>query len=134
MNHLNIFELYKSINDKKANKKNYFEQVLVKCHAKIKLAARMDFYACFFEVPEIVIGIPLYNITECITYIVDSLKSNGFVIRYLYPKTIYISWDPKIINKTNMENTANNINKLENYDNYLLTNKSNGKFTLNVDN
>lgn len=136
MQQLNIFELYKSINDKKASKITHFEQVLYKCHAKIKLAARNNHFACFFEVPEFVIGIPLFNVTECITYIITSLKDNGFVIKYVYPKTIYISWDPKVVNKTDIEHNSRNNDEMNSYDNFLLTNKpmkNNGKFVLNVD-
>ena len=133
MQHLNIFDLYKAGNDKKANKKNSFTHVLKKAHAKIKLAAEMDHYACFFEVPEYIIGVPMYSLTECITYVVDELKDNGFKVKYMYPKTVYICWDPKVINKSDVENEKNNMANNNNYDSFLLTNKSNGKFSLNVD-
>jgi hypothetical protein len=136
MQQLNIFELYKSINDKKASKINHFEQVLLKCHAKIKLAAKNNHFACFFEVPEFVIGLPLFNVTECITYIINALKDNGFVVKYLYPKTVYVSWDPKVVNKTEIENQGQSSSALDSYDNYLIAHKpknNNGKFVLNVD-
>jgi len=135
MQQLNIFELYKSINDKKASKVNHFEHVLTKCHSKIKLAAQNNHFACFFEVPEFVIGLPLFNVTECITYIINALKDNGFVVKYLYPKTVYITWDPKIVNKTDIEQRSQN-NAIDSYDNFLISHKpmkNNGKFVLNVD-
>lgn len=133
MQQLNIFELYKSIDDKKAKKVNHFEHVLTKCHSKIKLAAQNNHFACFFEVPEFVVGIPLFNVTECITYIIKALNDNGFIVKYLYPKTIYISWDPKSVNKTKINNQYN---KIDSYDSFLITHKTsknNGKFVLNVD-
>ena len=133
MQHLNIFDLYKSVNDKKANKKNTFAHVLKKAHGKIQLAAKMDHYACFFEVPEYIVGVPMYSLTECITYVINQLKDNGFVVRYMYPKTIFICWDPKVINKSEVEKEKHNLTNVNNYDSYLLTNKSNGKFSLNVD-
>jgi hypothetical protein len=136
MQQLNIFELYKSINDKKASKINHFEQVLLKCHAKIKLAAKNNHFACFFEVPEFVIGLPLFNVTECITYIINALKDNGFVVKYLYPKTVYVSWDPKVVNKTEIESQGQSSSALDSYDNYLIAHKpknNNWKFVLNVD-
>jgi hypothetical protein len=137
MQQLNIFELYKSINDKKASKINHFEQVLLKCHAKIKLAAKNNHFACFYEVPEFVIGLPLFNVTECITYIINALKDNGFVVKYMYPKTVYVSWDPKVVNKTEIESQGQSSSALDSYDNYLIAHKpgknNNGKFVLNVD-
>ena len=47
---------------------------------------------CFFEVPEFVIGYPLYNINECVNYIHDKLTSNGFLVKYYFPNILYISW------------------------------------------
>ena len=135
MQQLNIFELYKSINDKKASKVNHFEHVLKKCHSKIKLAAQNNHFACFFEVPEFVVGLPLFNVTECISYIINALKDNGFVVKYLYPKTVFISWDPKVVNKTEIDH-QNQGTTIDSYDNFLIAHKpmkNNGKFVLNVD-
>jgi hypothetical protein len=137
MQQLNIFDLYKTVTDKKANSKFSFEQVMLKCHSKIKLASKNSHFACFYEVPEVVIGIPLYNITECISYIISGLKDNGFLVKYLYPKIIYICWDPKIINKTDIERYTNNNDVIADYDHFLLTNNkpmknAKGKFTLNI--
>jgi hypothetical protein len=131
MEHLNIFDLYKSVNEKKANKKHFFAEVLRKAHSKIKLAAKMDHYACFFEIPEFIVGVPMYSLTECITYVISKLKDNGFVLKYMYPKTIYICWDPKVINKSVVQEDKQ-LTYENNYD-HLLTNKANGKFSLNIE-
>jgi hypothetical protein len=140
MQRLNIFDLYKSANDKKSNKKVQFEHVLTKCHSAIKNANKHH-QACFYEVPEVIIGIPLYNVTDCITYIIHGLKDNGFLVKYIYPKTIYINWDPKVVNKTKIKENIVESNQIEDYDTFLITNKPNsnknkkptGKFVLNVD-
>ena len=34
------------------------------------------------------IGAPKYDHTECIPYIVDQLKDNGFVVRYTHPNLL----------------------------------------------
>ena len=146
MSDLNIHDLYKSVDQRKENKKRSFESVLKKIHAKIKQAAAHDHFACFYVVPEVVVGIPLYNITECIEYLVNALKNNGFIIRLMYPNTIYINWDPKEINKTSTlslsyrnaddHQSPHRDDSSRDVDRFLLQHKSphkNGKFSLNLD-
>lgn len=48
---------------------------------------------CWFVVPEIIIGVPKYDQASCIAYIMDTLQTNGFQVRYFYPNTILISWN-----------------------------------------
>ena len=142
MSDLNIHDLYKSVDQRKENKKKSFESVLKKIHAKIKQAAAHDHFACFYVVPEVIVGIPLYNITECIEYLINALKNNGFIIRFMYPNTIYINWDPKEINKNtfsldyNKEVEQQRESSSHEVDRFLLQHKAphkNGKFSLNLD-
>jgi hypothetical protein len=56
----------------------------------------------FYEIPYYIYGKPLYKIEDCIKYVVESLRNNGFFIQILpEPNTnmIYISWNPNEINK-----------------------------------
>jgi hypothetical protein len=53
------------------------------------------------EVPEYVCGFPLYDLNSCIKYLIDSLKVNGFLVKYYFPKVLYISWDFEEIKNEN---------------------------------
>lgn len=94
MKQLNIFELQNSINKKKQNRNNIYESVLEKCHIKIKTAANKEQYECIYDVPQYIVGLPLYNINECIDFMVRQLNDNGFKVTYHFPKMLYISWFP----------------------------------------
>jgi hypothetical protein len=48
---------------------------------------------CWYVVPEIIIGVPKYDQAGCIAYIMDKLKTNGFLIKYIHPNTLFISWN-----------------------------------------
>lgn len=109
MKQLNIFELQSSINKKKQNRVYVYDEVLGKCHTKIQSAAKKEFYECIYDVPHYVVGLPLYNITECINHLIEQLKYNGFEVTYFFPKTLYISWRPKA--DTCIEHKANNSHK-----------------------
>ena len=52
----------------------------------------------FFEVPGVVVGLPLYNLSQCVAYIVEALRKVGLLVQILPPPhvaVIYISWEPK---------------------------------------
>lgn len=98
---ISIAELYSMKNKKEKIKTMTFDIILEKCHSKIKSIASQGGMNIFFEIPYLMIGYPLYNINDCVNYIVDELRKNGLMVQIL-PKpnenTIYISWQPKDVN------------------------------------
>ena len=69
-------------------------QFLVKCHQRIKLVAKLNPLNswCFYVIPKFIYGIPLYNLEECLNYIVTHLNKNGFTVNYTHPNLLFISW------------------------------------------
>lgn len=92
---LNLDELFekKQIHDL-ATTKNY-NAILNRIHNKIKLTSRqqLDIHYCWFIIPEVMIGVPKYDIATCISYVIDKLQDNGFNVRYTHPNLLLISWD-----------------------------------------
>jgi hypothetical protein len=85
---LNIDELYEK------KRQQEFNKILNRIHVKIKTVSRqkVDDQFCWFLVPETIIGVPRYDQGACIAYIIDKLKINGFVVRYIHPNMLFISW------------------------------------------
>jgi hypothetical protein len=99
---ISIAELYSMKNKKDKIKFEIFNVILKKCHTKIKSVAGQGGMNIFFEIPYVMVGYPLYDINECIEYIVEALRKNGLLVQVLpYPNhnTIYISWRPTDVNK-----------------------------------
>lgn len=92
MKHLNVRELNLAIHKKQEKRKASFEKVLQQCYSRIQGFADKEHKHCFYEVPEFIIGFPLYDISECVTYISEVLGKNGFSISYYFPRVLYISW------------------------------------------
>jgi hypothetical protein len=130
MKQLNIFELHNSINKKKNLRQTIYHKILEKCHIKIKASAGKEFYECNYDVPHYVVGLPLFNINECIDYLINKLKDNGFKVDYFFPKTLHISWFPVSEIKNEETNRNDSSSMLMNYIPYK---NEKGKFTLNVD-
>ena len=92
MTSLNIGELYETINNKNKVRMEKFDMILQRIHSRIKYNARLEKTYCFFQIPEFIIGVPLYNVSDLRNYIINSLKRNGFHILYIDPNWVYISW------------------------------------------
>lgn len=91
---LNLDELYETKQQYDLSKLNIFNKILNRIHAKIKVTSRQKINEqfCWFLVPEVVIGVPRYDQSSCIAYIVDKLKKNGFNVTYTHPNLLLISW------------------------------------------
>ena len=92
---INIDELYEKKRQQDVNKLELFKKILNRIHVRIRTTARqsIDEKFCWFVVPEIIIGVPKYDQAACIAYIMDTLQTNGFQVRYFHPNTIFISWN-----------------------------------------
>jgi len=91
---INIDELYEKKKNYDLSKLEIFNKLLNRVHTKIKLTSRqrMDVQYCWFAVPEVMIGVPKYDQGACISYIMDKLIDNGFMVKYIHPNVILISW------------------------------------------
>ena len=54
-----------------------YDDVLKKCHLRIKYNSSLERTYCFYQIPEFIIGVPLYDTNEMKTYVMNSLKNNG---------------------------------------------------------
>jgi hypothetical protein len=138
---INLDELYEKKKQYDLSKLEIFNKLLARIHTKIKLTSRqkIDEQYCWFVVPEVMIGVPKYDHSACISYLMDKLHTNGFVVKYIHPNLILISWKEWIpdyvrteIKKKagvnidgygNIINKQNDNNTIENKPNDLLLNK-----------
>ena len=79
-----------------------------------------------YVVPDIILGMPLYNINECVLYIQNILKDKGFESAYAEPNIILIFWQlenklikqkinqPRLENKIPQMYEQNNVSKQDN--------------------
>jgi hypothetical protein len=93
MKKLNILDLHRNITMKKQKRIECFEKVVELCHKKIVSSSDNKKTRIFYEVPEFILGYPLYDINDCIRHVMDALQSNGFIVTYYFPRYLYVSWD-----------------------------------------
>ena len=90
---ISIHDVIKTINGKAEKKREVYDKILDKCFRKIEQTVKLNHLFCLFEVPEFILGFPLYSLNDCISYVLEKLRDNGFHVQYLFPKFIYISWN-----------------------------------------
>ena len=96
---LNMDDLFEKKREISENKLHLYNKILNRIHDKIKITSRQNQgkeQFCWYIIPEIMIGIPRYNVAECVEYILRKLRENNFVIRYTHPNLVFISWQHRV--------------------------------------
>ena len=91
---LNIDELYETKKKSDMNRLSIYIKLLKRIHNQIKMTSRMreNNQICYFVMPEVLIGYPNYDLSECLSYIIDRLNTDGFSTRYVHPNLLIICW------------------------------------------
>lgn len=92
---INIDELYEKNQRRDLKQLSIFNKILNRVHKRITTVSRLtkNEKYIWFVVPEFIFGESVYDKSECIAYIVSKLEDNGFFIKFMYPNTLFISWE-----------------------------------------
>ena len=148
---INMDELYIKKQQQDLNVLNNYNKILTRIHNKIKYVSKqlINDQCCWYIMPEVLIGVPKYNHNDCSAYVIEKLRENGFIIRYIHPNLLFISWKHwvptyvrnEIKNKTGkivdeygnikpdnntvtFDNKTSNSNKDDNINNIIFNNKN----------
>ena len=128
-----VNEIHKKQKDKEKNRLRIYESISAKCFKKIKEMSLTEETFCFYKLPEYIPGLPLYNMTECVIFILNILHEKGFKARYCDPYMIFVSWtlpkpnlklicDTPPIEKNSKKNVIDELNlkykPIENYNSF----------------
>ena len=90
-------DIQKYYDNKQMKKKKTYNKILLRVMRLMKETAEKGKNMCMFVVPEIILGMPVYDVNECILYIQDILKEKDFESAKAEPNIILIFW--KLENK-----------------------------------
>lgn len=90
---VNVRELNRMIESKRHERNAAYIRIYDNCQQVVIRHAKQERLRTVFEVPEFILGIPPFNLNEAITFVMERLKKNGFLVSYFFPKLLYISWD-----------------------------------------
>ena len=95
MDKISLDDLFEKKREVAEGKLTLYNKILNRIHAKIKLTSnhnRGKEQFIWYLVPEIMIGVSRYDVTECTGYILRKLRENDLVVRYTHPNLIFVSW------------------------------------------
>ena len=86
--------LYEEQEKRDALRLKTYNNILEQVHNKIRIIAKMptNEKSLLFTVPEFVLGVPRFNMRDCILYLVWNLRQTKFDVQYIPPSVLFISW------------------------------------------
>lgn len=85
-------DLIKEQEEKTNMRKEYYKKVYKRVEKKIVQVNSVNESQCWYEIPEFILGIPLYSFEDCKQYLINRLQKNGFKTNMLNNNTIFIDW------------------------------------------
>jgi hypothetical protein len=90
---INIKHLQKEVAEREQKKIKTFEKILDTCYNKIlQTNQKTNDCTCIFTCPPVVFGLPLYNLNDCVVFIMEKLIDKGFQVYFTNPNILFISW------------------------------------------
>ena len=104
-------KMQSNYDNKLETKKKIYNKILKRIENLMNESATNGKDMCMYVVPEIILGLPIYNLKECLIYIKHILTKQSFNVVIGEPNILFIFW--KLKNK--IVNNFDNQKKIENY-------------------
>lgn len=88
-----VSDIHNKQREKDLRRLHIYKSILGKVYKKIKQCAINEESYCFYEVPEYIYGTPLYNMKDCVIFVLNNLHEKGFSAKYVDPFLIFICWN-----------------------------------------
>ena len=92
---INLDDLFEKKREIAESKLILYNKILHRIHNKIKLTSNQNRgkdQFIWYLIPEMMIGVSRYDVSECTGYIIRKLRENDLVVRYTHPNLVFISW------------------------------------------
>lgn len=91
---LNPSDLYMKRKSKDQARLRTYNKILEQIYQRIRNLSNLQNSPCYllYTIPPFFLGLPVIDMTDCVTYVMYQLRHAGYEIRYTYPNLLYISW------------------------------------------
>lgn len=90
---IHAHDVFKRTHEIRMRREQTMQLVTERCMRYILKCAEHEHTSCIYEVPEVVLGLPTYNLTDCVRFVQQQLERRGFRVSYIFPRTLIISWE-----------------------------------------
>jgi hypothetical protein len=91
---LKASELVSVQKERESKKYITYNKIYSNIEKKIKLSSDGNNYYTWYQIPEFLIGLPFYSVSDCEKYIINTLNDNGFKIDNYENHLLIIYWFP----------------------------------------
>lgn len=92
-----IRKLYHREKNRDDHRQALYDSIVRKVHHRVETVAQRKETQCMFHVPQFILGMPLYDPFQCTGYVIQTLKAQGFHVRYFHPNTLHVDWSRHLI-------------------------------------
>lgn len=87
-------QLYEKRKVKDSARLRSYNKILDQIYNRVLIVSKLPNNQCYllYTVPPFILGLPKFDMEDCIVYIVYQLRQTGYEVRYTFPNLIYISW------------------------------------------
>jgi hypothetical protein len=92
-----IRKLYNREKNRDDHRQELYDSIVRKVHHRVETVAQRKETQCLFNIPQFILGMPLYDPFQCTGYVIQTLKAQGFHVKYFHPNTLFIDWSRHLI-------------------------------------
>lgn len=91
---LSVKDVLKAREQRQKDRQKIFDVFIRRASERVKTAVRMnpDITCVVYTIPDMLFGLPLYNVHECINHIQEQFMKTGFDVRVISPNSVIIDW------------------------------------------
>ena len=94
---MSLNEVLRIQKDRKKRVIKTFEKIFERVKIRITHSAKYGATHCYYNIPQLLYGLPSVNIEECADYVYNKLKKEGFVVYRIQTTHFLISWEESVI-------------------------------------
>jgi hypothetical protein len=92
---IDIDDLYRKNLMRSMKHLSIFNKILNRVHKRIHTTSKnkRTEQHIWFTIPKFILGEQTYDQGDCIAHVIGKLVDNGFMVKYLHPNTIFVTWE-----------------------------------------
>ena len=94
---LSLHDLTQKARQSDKRREESFDEILKRCHSRIKRASNDGLLSCVYPVPSFIVGLPLVQVEPCLLYIRAALTCDGLYAEINQDNSLFITWDPAFL-------------------------------------
>ena len=92
---INVNQIQKNRQERDKLKYATYKRILEKCYLKIKQCSDKDLEYCIYNIPDFILGEPLFNKQFCSEFLTEHLNMNGFASKFLVSLNLSLRYSSK---------------------------------------